>query len=339
MSATREAAVKSAAASQVKGALEPDLPIVDAHHHLWHPHAERYMTDAFQAAILESGHNVVSTVYAECSVMHRKDGPVSLRTVGEAEFVAGMAAMSDSRMFGPTRICAGYIGAADLTLGDAVDEVLDALDVASGGRLRGIRGAANWDADASVNSGTRPLAPRGLLLDARFRAGLARLAKRNLVYDAWQYHTQLPELCSLADASPTAVMVVNHCGGLLGVGAYATADNFDRWRALVAEVAKRPNVLMKVGGLAGGRNGFGYHLRAAPPSLDQVVADWKPYIETCIEHFGVDRCMFESNFPVDQVAGNYQMVWNVFKTITAGCSPAEKAALFSETAKRTYRVT
>lgn len=338
MSAPRKAAVESAAVGQVEGALDPTLPIVDAHHHLWHPHAERYFTDAFQAAILESGHKVVSTVYVECSVMYRQHGPVALRTVGEAEFVAGMAAMSDSGVFGPTCICAAYVGAADLTLGDGVDEVLDALSVASGGRLRGIRGAANWDADASVNSGTRPLAPRGLLLDARLRAGVKRLAEQKLVYDAWQYHPQLEELCSLADACPNSVIVLSHCGGLLGVGPYATSDNFNKWRALIVEVSKRPNVLMKVGGLAGGRNGFGYHLRAAPPSVDELVADWRPYIETCIESFGVDRCMFESNFPVDQVAGSYQTVWNVFKRITANCSHGEKTALFAETAKKAYRI-
>lgn len=323
--------------AKASAAIDPGLPIVDPHHHLWHPHAHRYLADSLQEDILESGHNVLATVYVECSVMHRKDGPRPLRPAGEAQFVAGMAAMSDSGAFGPTRVCAGFVGAADLTLGDAVEEVFDALATASAGTFRGIRGAANWDADRSVNTGSRPMGPQGLLLDSRFRAGFARLVKRNLVYDAWQYYPQLPELCSLADAFPQARIVVNHCGGLLGIGPYAKPDNFPNWKKLVTEVSRRPNVLMKLGGLAGRRNGFGYEKRPAA-TLGELVADWKPYIETCIELFGSDRCMFESNYPVDRVAGDYQMLWNVFKTIAANGSADERKALFSGTAARTYQV-
>ncbi|MBB3014149.1 amidohydrolase family protein [Cupriavidus alkaliphilus] len=324
--------------SMSREAVDPGLPIVDSHHHLWHPHANRYLVDAFQADIDKSGHRVVASVYVEAAAMHRQHGPEAMRPVGEAEFVAGMAAMSASGAFGPTRCCEAFVGAADLRLGDGVDEVLDALDTASGGRLRGIRGTAIWDADVSVNSGTRPFAPRGLLLDPRFRAGVARLAERKLVYDAWQYYPQLPELCALADALPTATLVVNHCGGLLGVGPYANPENYANWKRMVAAAARRPNVLMKLGGLAGRRTGFGYEGRLTPPTLGELVADWRPYIETCIELFGAHRCMFESNFPVDQIAGDYQMIWNVFKMITANCSPEEKARLFSETARNTYRM-
>ena len=270
--------------------------------------------------------------------MYRRTGPVELRGAGEMEFAAGMAAMSESGLCGPTHICAGIVGAADFTLGKTVDEVLDALMAASGGRLRGIRGAANWDADASVNTGTRPMGPKGLLADNRFRVGFARLVERGLVYDAWQYHPQLLELCALADAFPDAVIVLNHCGGLLGIGPYARSDNFAHWRSLVAEAAKRPNVMMKVGGLAGGRNGFGYDKLPERPSLDDLVRDWRPYIESCIELFGAERCMFESNFPVDRIAGDYRTIWNVFKTITNACSADEKAALYSGTARKTYRL-
>lgn len=319
-------------------ALEPDLPIVDAHHHLWHPHASRYYTDAFQADINASGHRVVATVYVETSAMYRSTGPQHLRPVGEAEFAAGMAAMGESGAFGPTRICAAIVGAADLTLGDRVEDVLDALAQASGGRFRGVRGTANWDADASVNTGTRPFAPEGLLREARYRDGARWLARRGLVYDAWQYFPQLPDVCDLADHCPELTMVVNHCAGLLGIGPYARADNFERWRGLVTEAAKRPNLRMKIGGLAGGRTGFGYPARPAPPTLDEVVADWRPYVETCIDLFGAERCMFESNFPVDKVAGSYGQIWNAFKTLAAGASPGEKRALFAGTAARTYGI-
>jgi L-fuconolactonase len=318
-------------------AIDPGLPIIDCHHHLWHPHASRYFADAFQSDIAASGHRIEATVYVEASAMLRRDGPAALRPVGEAEFAAGQAAMADSGAFGPTRVGAAFVGAADLTLGDALETVLDALYVASGGRLRGIRGAANWDADPSVNSGTRPFAPSGLLRDARFQSGIARLAERGLVYDAWQYYPQLGDLCAAADAVPQVTMVVNHCGGLLGAGPYATADNFERWKRLVADAARRPNLLMKIGGLAGRRNGFDYERRARA-TTDELVADWRPTIETCIELFGPERCMFESNYPVDSVAGDYQTLWNVFKTIAAGCSDAERAALFHDTARQTYRI-
>ena len=319
--------------------LEPDLPIVDPHHHLWHPHAPRYWADAFHDDIQASGHRVLATVYVECSAMVRRDGPPALRGVGEAEFVAGMAAMSDSGLFGPTRVCAGFVGAADLMLGDAVGEVLDALNLASGGRLRGIRGATIWDADASVNTGTRPFGPAHRLMDPNWRAGIACLARRGLVYDAWQYYPQLPEVCAAADALPDAIFVVNHCAGLLGIGPYATPGNFERWKQLMTEAARRPNLRMKLGGLAGLRTGLDYARRATPPAMEEVVADWRPYIDTCIELFGAQRCMFESNFPVDRVAGDYGQLWNVFKTIAAGASADEKRGLFSGTAAATYRLT
>jgi predicted TIM-barrel fold metal-dependent hydrolase len=318
--------------------LEPDLPIVDCHHHLWHPQAPRYWADAFHDDIQASGHRVLATVYVECSAMNRRDGPAHLRGVGEAEFVAGMAAVSDSGHYGPTRVCAGFVGSADLMLGEAVDEVLDALQLASGGRLRGIRGSTIWDADPSVNTGTRPFGPAHRLMDPAFRAGIACLARRGLVYDAWQYYPQLPEVCAAADALPDAIFVVNHCAGLLGIGPYAKPGNFERWKRLVADAAKRPNLRMKLGGLAGRRTGFGYDAPNSAPPMARVLADWRPYIETCIELFGAERCMFESNFPVDRIAGDYQQLWNIFKTLAAGASPDEKKALFSGTAAATYRI-
>jgi predicted TIM-barrel fold metal-dependent hydrolase len=318
--------------------LEPALPIVDCHHHLWHPHDKRYFADAFHADIEASGHRVMATVYVEGGAMLRRDGPADLRSVGEAEFVAGMAAMSASGQYGTTRLCAGFVGAADLMLGEALDGVLDALDAASGGRLRGVRGSTIWDAEPSVNSGTRPFGPPGLLRDPRFQAGIACLARRGLVYDAWQYYPQLPDVCAAADALPQATLVINHCAGLLGVGPYAKADNFERWKRLIIESARRPNLVMKIGGMAGRRTGFGYDGLSQPPTLAQVVSDWRPWVETCIEAFGAQRCMFESNFPVDRIAGDYRQVWNAFKTIAASASPAEKAALFHDNALRIYRL-
>jgi L-fuconolactonase len=316
--------------------LDPDLPVIDCHHHLWHAHRAYFIKDF--ATDLATGHTVLATVYIECGAMYRRHGPEALRSVGEVEFAAGQAAMSESGQYGPTRVCAVIIGAANLTLGDAVDEVLDALSAVSGGRFRGIRGVANWDADPSINTGSRPFGPPGLLSDTRFRAGFARLAARGHVYDAFQYYPQLPELCGLADAFPEATIVVNHCGGLLGIGPYARTDNFARWKECVGGIAKRPNALMKLGGLAGRRCGFAFEDRVAPATTTELAALWRPYIETCIELFGPDRCMFESNVPPDHAAGSYRTLWNVFKLIAAGCSVSEKRALFCETARRVYAI-
>ncbi|MES2942832.1 MAG: amidohydrolase family protein [Pseudomonadota bacterium] len=315
--------------------IDPGLPIIDPHHHLWVHAGKPYLVEEFSRD-LASGHSVLATVYVECSANYRPDGPQELRTVGEAEFVARMAEQSETGGFGPAKICAGFVGAADFRLGDRVNEVLDALQAGSGGRLKGIRGQANWDADPSTNVGVRPYAPRGLLLDSKYREGVAALARRGLVYDAWQYHPQLPELCSLADAFPEATMVVNHCGGLLGNGAYASPDNFASWKALVTEVARRPNTLMKLGGLSGGRCGFNFQARQTPPTMHELAELWRPYIQTCMELFGASRCMFESNFPPDNVAGSYRTVWNALKLTAAGCSDSEKHQMFHDTAKRIY---
>ncbi|HUD32098.1 MAG TPA: amidohydrolase family protein [Variovorax sp.] len=317
--------------------VEPDLPIIDSHHHLWLRPGIRYLLDEFAADVAD-GHQVVASVYVECGEMARRSGPPHLRTVGEAEFVAGMAAMSESGLFGEARLCAAFVGGADLGLGNAVDEVLDALAMASGGRLRGIRGSAAWDADPSVNAGGRAHAPPGLLLDPGFRAGVARVAARGLVYDAWQYHPQLSELCSLADAFPDLAIVVNHCGGLLGLGAHAGTDLYERWRAQVAAVALRPNVLMKLGGMSRPRNGFGFERRPLQPTAVDLAAAWRPYVETCVDLFGPGRCMFESNFPPDLAAGSYRTVWNALKLSASRYSREEKHLLFHDTARRVYRI-
>ncbi|MDM0022239.1 amidohydrolase family protein [Variovorax saccharolyticus] len=316
--------------------IEPDLPIIDSHHHLWVNASGPYLIGEFSAD-LALGHRVEASVYVECNSMYRRSGPPELRSVGEAEFVSGMGAMADSGLFGPARICAAFVGAADLSMGAAVDPVLDALSAASGGRFRGVRGFAAWDASPGMNL-TRPYAARGILLDSGFRAGFERLAQRNLVYDAWQYHPQLPELCSLADAFPQTTIVVNHCGGLLGIGPYAGPETFGNWKGLVTEVARRPNTVMKLGGLGGHRCGFDFASRTAPPSAQELAKLWGPYIETCIELWGPNRCMFESNFPPDHVAGSYRTVWNALKLTATKFSASEKSEMFSGTARRVYRI-
>ena len=317
--------------------LEPGLPICDPHHHLWDHPGSRYLLDELLADV-DSGHNVVSTVFMECGAMYRADGPEALRPVGETEFVNGIAAMSASGGYGDSRACAAIVGYADLNLGGAVGEVLDAHAAASP-RFRGIRHAAGWDAsDAVRNSHTNPF-PH-MLADATFRAGFAELGKRGMTFDAWLYHPQIPELTALAQAFPEQPIVFDHFGGPLGIGPYAgkRADIFEYWKSAVRDLARCENVVAKLGGLVMALNGFGFHKNQRPATADELVSATQAYYLHMIECFGVERCMFESNFPVDKVSCSYRVLWNSFKRLTAGFSESEKAALFHDTAVRTYSV-
>jgi L-fuconolactonase len=321
--------------------LEPALPIIDPHHHLWdYPKVAngRYLLDELLADI-RSGHNVVATVFMECGSMYRAGGPASLRPVGETEFVQGIAAMSASGTYGATRVAAGIVSFADLSLGAAVREVLEAHVRASPNRFRGIRHAAGWHSSDDIRkSHTNP--PEGLLLAKTFREGFAQLKTLGLSFDAWLYHPQLAELTDLARAFPDTTIVLDHFGGPLGIGPYAgkSDDVFNDWRKSIDELAKCPNVVAKLGGINMAINGFGWHKRAKPPTSAELVAATKRYYLHTIERFGVERCLFESNFPVDKASCSYAVLWNSFKRLTENFTAAEKAALFHDTAKRVYRL-
>ena len=323
---------------QAEAVLEPDLPIVDTHHHLWDWPGNRYLLDEYLADV-RSGHNIVASVFLECHAMYRARGPEAMRPVGQTEFVAGIAAMSESGDYGPARVAAGIVGFADLMLGDAVEPVLEANIRAGGGRFRGVRHSAAWDADEAIGNSRTATGPH-LMRENGFRAGLARLAALGLSLDAWVFHTQLDDLIELARAHPAANIVTGHCGGPLGYGPYAGKRDavFAAWKPRIAELARCPNVTMKLGGMMMRLASYDYGALAAPPSSEELAAMWRPYIETCIEAFGAERCMFESNFPVDKMGIGWVALWNAFKRITAGASAAEKRALFSATAQRVYRL-
>lgn len=345
------------AAAQIETILDPDLPIIDPHHHLWDRPAgflealpppkhgfehiirrtPRYLLDELLAD-LKSGHNVIATVYMECGAMYRADAPPALRPVGETEFVNGIAAMSASGLYGDVRACAGIVGHADCNLGAAVEEVLQA-HLAASGRFRGIRQSASYDPDPGVLG---PLARigGGLYLSPQFREGFAQLAPLGLSFDAWMLEPQLPDLIDLAGAFPDTQIVLDHVGTPLGLASYAgrREERFDLWRENVRALAALPNVAVKVGGLAMPFPGFPSFMSNPPTPAAQLAHEWKPYVETCIESFGVDRCMFESNFPVDLGSCSYATLWNAFKILAAGYSDAEKTALFSGTARRIYHL-
>jgi L-fuconolactonase len=316
---------------------DPERPICDPHHHLWDFPENRYLLDELLGDT-GSGHNIVSTVYVECTSMYRDSGPMPMRPVGETEFVNGVAAMTASGRYGSIRACAGIVGLADLNIGSAVGDVLDAHAAASS-RFRGIRHASGWDASDEVdNSHTKPFAK--MLGDATFREGFAELGKRGLSFDAWFYHPQIPELTELAQVFPDTTIILDHFGGPLGIGPYQGKRDeiFDAWRQHVSELAQCPNVVAKLGGLVMPVNGFGFHKRDRPATSDELVEATAPYYRHTIECFGVERCMFESNFPVDKQSCSYAVLWNSFKKIVADASESEKSALFHDTAARVYRL-
>jgi predicted TIM-barrel fold metal-dependent hydrolase len=318
--------------------IDPARPIVDPHHHLWDRGGQRYMIEEM-AADIASGHNIIATVYVDCRSMYRAQGPEPFRPVGEVEFANGVAAMSASGGYGPAAICAGIVSHVNLLLGEDARPVLEAEITAGNGRFRGIRHSSAWDADLEV-AGMYAKRPKGLLRDKTFREGFACLAPLGLSFDAWLFHPQIGELTDLARAFPDTKIVLDHCGGPVGIGSYANRreEIFAGWKASIREIAKCPNVVIKLGGLAMRLLGYDFQQRPMPPSSEEAAAAWRPYIKTCIEAFGPERSMFESNFPPDKGQCSYQVTFNAFKRIAAQYSEAEKMALFSKTATDFYRL-
>ena len=319
-------------------AIEPALPIVDAHHHLYEKPRPRYLF-ADLLADAACGHNIVATVYMQSLSMYRQDGPEHLRSVGETEFANGYAAMAASGVYGPVRACAGIVGLGQLDIEPAkVGEALDAHIRAGNGRFRGVRHITFWDADPRVQPPSPDRTP-GMLGDARFRAGFALLAPRRLSFDAYVCFPQLPELADLARRFPGTAIVLNHLGGPVGAGPYAARDAvFEQWSASLRDLARLPNVAVKIGGLGMRVMGFAFHDRDVPPTSMELAEAWKPWVEETIQSFGPGRCMFESNFPPDRGSFSYGVLWNAFKRLAVGYAAHERAELFSGTAARVYRL-
>lgn len=283
---------------QEESVVDPSLPIVDAHHHLWENANGRYLLHEIAADIREGGHNVVATIHIQAHSMLRAGGPKNLRVIGETEFVRGIAAMSASGGYGPTQVCAGIVGETDFRLGDAVEDVLDAHIEAGGGRFRGIRQNTTWLAEEDLAKYLPHKHAAHLLNDADFRRGFRHLASRDLSFDSWAFHPQLDELAGLARAFPDTRIIVNHIGGRLGIGSYALRfdEELARWRKSLQELARLPNVFVKIGGLGMIYGGFGFHILPKPLDSDQFAKVWRPFVLAGIDAFGPNRCMMESNF-------------------------------------------
>jgi predicted TIM-barrel fold metal-dependent hydrolase len=314
--------------------LEPALPIIDPHHHLWWSEPVRYRFDDL-VVDLNSGHDIRATVYMEAGAMYRTDGPEHLRPVGETEYANGVAAMSASGGFGSTRVCAGITGHCELTAGARSEELLLSHIAAGNGRFRGVRVNAYFD--EYVRMGEVPA--DGLLMMREFRAGFAKLAPLGLVADIMVLHRQLLDVADLAESFPETTIVVNHAGGPTLVGPYRerAAEVRAVWTRGMEALARYPNVHIKLGGLANPFfHGLNFRGNPAPPSSDDLADAFRPWLGPLIEWFGPKRCMFESNFPADKVTCSYPVLWNAFKRVAAGCGSDEKSALFHDTAARAY---
>jgi L-fuconolactonase len=319
--------------------IDPAMPIIDPHHHLWERGGARYLLQDIKGDVHAGGHNIRATVFVQCDSMYRADSDPNFAPIGETEFVNGVAAMSASGLYGPARICAGIVGFANLLLGAEVDAVLEAHLRTGGARFKGVRYCSVWDADKSIKS-TPMEFPEGLLLDSTFRAGFARLSRYGLSFDALVYHTQIPELADLARTFPDTTIVLDHIGMPLGIGVYAGRRDevFKDWQRNIRDFAKCPNACVKLGGMGMHVFGFGFEKQAVPPSSEQLAEAWRPFVETCIDAFGPQRAMFESNFPVDKRYYSYGVMWNAFKRLATQYSADDKAELFVNAARRTYRL-
>jgi predicted TIM-barrel fold metal-dependent hydrolase len=329
------------ALAEPETAIEPDLPIIDTHHHLWDlkkTTGHRYLLDEFLADT-GSGHNIIATVFLNSYDWDKAVGPQELRPVTETEVAAGIAAMCDTGIYGRTKVAAGIVSFADMTLGDRVVPVLEEHIRAGGGRFRGIRHSGGYDADPTIGNSFAGMVP-DFYLRPDFRTGFKRLIAMGLSFDAWLYHPQLSTVTDLARAFPDANIIMGHCGCPLGYGPYAGRKDevFAAWKASMAELAACPNVSIKLGGMMMRLAAYDYNVVPRPPTSAELAAMWGPYIETCIELFGADRAMFESNFPVEKMGIGYLALWNAFKRVVSGASAEEKRALFSGNARRIYRL-
>lgn len=322
-------------------ALEPELPIVDPHHHLFGdvPDSQYYrLADLEQD--LAGGHHITKTVYVEAyGSGWRKTGPEHLRPVGETEAIVAKAATPLKTRHGNCELAAGIVAHADLTMGPALAEVLEAHLAVAQGRLRGVRHMAARD-EGLVGRFIKEMPRKHLLQEPGFRAGLAQLKNHGLSFDVWVYHHQLEELIAVVDSCPDTPVVLDHLGGLIGVGEYRSdrAAVLTRWKADLRKLAERPNVYVKLGGMGMPVCGFGFEHQPRPATSAQLVQAWQPLIDTCIETFGTQRCMFESNFPVDKQSCSYTALWNAYKLATRTLSPDERSDLFSRTACKVYRL-
>jgi predicted TIM-barrel fold metal-dependent hydrolase len=323
-------------------AIEPNLPICDPHHHLW-DFNKTYIEETYLLPDIlkdtNSGHNIISTVFIECGAMYNPEHTIEEQVINETEFVNGIAAMNNSGLYGKTKIAEGIVGSAPLLIGDKVANILDKHLSVAPNRFKGIRSQAAMHPDGTIPS-TRARPIEGVYINDMFHQGFSHLESRNLSFEAWCYHPQLPQLIQLAKKFPNTTIILNHFGGPLGIGSFTDKEEetYSFWKKQITELSKCENVVAKLGGIAMEINGFKWHLNKIAPSGQELINRTQRYYEKTIELFGVDRCMFESNFPVDKISCSYVNLWNGFKLLTKDYSPDERAKLFHDNATRIYKL-
>lgn len=324
----------------IEEALEPDLPIIDAHHHIWLTPPlepwEAYRADAVMADMEGCGHNIVATVYTDSHAHYRPSGPESMRVVGETEYADSVADAAQARGGAVAGLCAAIVTHADLLLGASVGDVLDA-HIAASERFRGIRYMTAIDPDLPPIYGATE---SEIMNRPIFREGFAQLVKRGLSLDTWMFQPQLPEVIELARAFPDANIILDHGGGPLGIGRFAgrRTEAFAQWKRDMAVLSECSNVSVKLGALNMTQTGMDATDEPQPRSSEDTALNQRDHILTAIDLFGPNRCMFESNFPVDMHAISYTLLWNTFKRVTADLSIHDRRALFAGTAARVYRM-
>lgn len=319
--------------------IDAEMPIIDAHHHLFKRANLRYLLDDFLEDA-NAGHNISASVYIETQAMARQRGPQFLKALGEIEFANGAGAMSSSGLYGSCKVCAAIVGYAEISAGDGIAELLDRAMAAAPDRFRGVRQMSFSHPSEALREVLSVRFPEGMISSAGFQKGFRHVASRSLTFDATVFHNQLVELGELAGSFPDTTIVLNHLGMAMayGLDAEGRKEVFFEWRGRLKELASHSNVVCKIGGLGMPFWGFGFEKRSDPLGHVELAAAWAPYVETAIEAFGVERCLMESNFPLEGVACGYVPLWNAMKLITKEYTSSEKAALFRDVAARVYRI-
>ena len=321
--------------------IDPQLPIIDPHHHLWN--GDDQLAGSFPYLIehlnedIFSGHNIEGTIFMECAAGYYLKGEEKYKPVGETEFVINL--INESKKLKKSTNIIGIIGYADLMLGNEVKDVLDLHLLKGEGLFKGIRHAAGWDKNSEIhNSHSNPI--ENIYYNKSFRLGAEELIKLSLTFDAWHYHHQIKDLSNFAISYPELTIVHDHFGGPLGVGPYEgkKKEIFQKWKDDISLLSESKNVFAKLGGLAMPVNGWNFHKQDKPASSDQILDMHFEYYQHTINCFGVDRCMFESNFPVDKRSISYHVLWNAFKKMVQDYSAEDKNKLFFKNAKDVYRV-
>ena len=322
--------------------ISPEREIVDTHHHLWRGSREGRWSDYLLESLwtdTDSGHNIIKTVFVECRSSYWTEGPEYMSPVGETEFVSKIAEESQKSFGAHAAICA-IVSYADITLENLLDDILDAHEDAGRGLFSGIRHSGAFDENSNSFIDPIRIVEKNLFSRKDFIQGVKKLGFRGLTYESWLFHHQIKSFIDLARATPDTILIMDHLGGPLGVGPYEgrREEIFKEWKKDIANLAKCENVFIKLGGMAMPNNGFAWHKRSAPPSSDEFVYKQGEYYLHAIECFGPNRCMFESNFPVEGVSISYHVLWNAFKKIVNDFSENEKEMMFRNTATHVYKL-